>query len=83
MEYFEIECAKQHGGWAVWSTLSAATRGKLLAHEMHKNLRTHYESDVLRESSGQKTEGGARKSDAGTPWSAARETFFGGGRNVA
>lgn len=77
LEFFEIETAKLHGGWSVWQTFSAQVRGKLLAHEMHKNLRTHYEHDVMRDKTSEK------KSDAGAPWSAARDKFFGGGKNVA
>lgn len=79
LKYFEIECAKLHGGWPVWVTLSPVMRGELLAHEMHKNMRTHYEHDVLRGDKG----GGEKRGDAAAPWSAVREKFFGGGRNVA
>lgn len=82
LEFFEIETAKLHGGWAVWQTFSAQVRGKLLAHEMHASLRKHYEHDVMRdESRGSRDEG--KKSDASAPWSAARDKFFGGGKNIA
>ena len=44
-DYFEIECAKQHGGWPAWSLLPVMTRGRLMAHEMEKNMRDHYSFD--------------------------------------
>lgn len=71
-EYFEIETAKLHGGWAVWERLPCSTRGRLLAHEQHKAMREHYAHD-LRSAEGKAT---APKVEA--PWDAARNRFFGG-----
>jgi len=75
MDYFEIECAKLHGGWGAWSRLPAVQRGRLLAHEMVKNMRTHYDQDQLR----RREDKAKSKGDEGAPWSAMREQFFGKG----
>lgn len=49
-DYLEIECAKLHGGWGVWQTLPLYLRGKLMAHEMEKNMRDRYYLDVRKPS---------------------------------
>lgn len=69
--YLEIETAKKHGGWGAWMRLPAVDRGKLMAHEMHSNMRQHYEFDQR-----QAPEKAAEKKDSASPWSAMRKRFF-------
>ncbi|MDE2105974.1 MAG: hypothetical protein KGL39_52615 [Patescibacteria group bacterium] len=71
-DYFEMETAKLHGGWPGWCGLPAQMRGKLMAHELHKNMREHYYFDMKNPDEQSKAE----KPKA--PWDAAREKFFGG-----
>jgi len=67
-EYFEIETAKQHGGWWVWSRyLSAQERVKLMAHELHKNMREHYYFD--KRAPGEKVD----KPKGEAPWDVMRK----------
>lgn len=74
--FFEIEVAKLHGGWPVWVGLSSAMKAELLAHEMHKRMREHYEFD-------QRTNEGkpAEKPKRHDIMSVMRNRFFGGGIN--
>lgn len=45
--YSEIETAKKHGGWYVWTRcLHPQERAELMAHELHRSMREHYYFDV-------------------------------------
>jgi hypothetical protein len=75
--WLEVETAKKHGGWAAWRGLATVEKARLLAHELHKGMREHYEYDQRAPA---KTE--AEKSVGGSsPLSAMREKFLGGGFN--
>ncbi len=68
-----MEAAKQYGGWESWLRLTEATRAKLLAHEMHRNMREHYEYD--QRAPAEKKPGG---NTALAPWVRMREAFLNG-----
>jgi len=76
--FLEIEAAKKHGGWSAWVRLTMQERALLLAHEMHLNLREHYECDLRKQPATP-----AKTPADNAPWTRMRNTFLGGGHNVA
>ena len=76
----EIETAKLHGGWAVWKSLPTEEKAELLAHELHKKMREHYEYDLRMDSSAKATEGRS-SSGKNNFLSNMRDKFLGGGKN--
>ena len=78
-DYFEIECAKLHGGWPRWAQLPDSTRGWLMAHELEKNMRDHYYFDARQKSGA----GGAEKPPGKSVADLIRERWQGKPRNKA
>ena len=78
-DYFEVECAKLHGGWPAWRALPASRRGWLMAHELEKNLRDHYYYDKRSKSGGK----GGEKAPSRDIAAMIREKWMGKGTNVA
>jgi len=72
--YFEIETAKLHGGWSQWDRLDPQEKGRLMAHEMVKNMREHYHFDK-RTAAGEKN---VEKPKGTAPWDMIKNRFFGG-----
>lgn len=78
-DYFEIECAKLHGGWPAWLALSQQLRGWLMAHEMEKNMRDHYYFEVREKSGGKGSEPAPGKDISAL----IRDRWQGRGTNIA
>lgn len=58
----------------MWERLPTHVKGMLLAHEIHKNMRDHYHTDVMNKG---KDRGGRRDADKPeAPWTAMRKKFF-------
>jgi hypothetical protein len=74
--YFEIEVAKLHGGWWHWSRLNRCEQAELMAHEMHKNMRAHYEWDKQRANPTREGQPSAEQPKVVAPWEALAQRFF-------
>jgi hypothetical protein len=72
-EYNEIEASKLHGGWWIWTRrLGPQERAKLMAHELHKQMRECYYYDKQR-AAGERPE----KPKAEAPWDVMRRRVMG------
>jgi len=78
--FLEIETAKLHGGWPAWQKLALVVKAELLAHELHKRMREHYDFDQrnAKAESGKAESRNSKKSDF---LSRMRDRYLGGGEN--